>query len=63
MVQSATPQRGRANAETIEETHLAELCHGEAISQAELPGSLELVAVFDEDDRGVPVHLGKGSAA
>ena len=23
---------------------------------------LELVAVFDEDDRRVPVHLGKGSA-
>ena len=69
--------------------------HGEAISQAELAGRLdvtqgaisklehsedvrvstlrqylealgarlELVAVFDDDDRPVPVHLGKDSAA
>ncbi len=68
--------------------------HGEAISQAELAGRLdvtqgaisklehsedvrvstlrqylealgarlELVAVFDEDDRRIPVHLGKGTA-
>ena len=30
----------------------------------EVPGArLELVAVFDDDARRVPVHLGKGSAA
>jgi hypothetical protein len=28
-----------------------------------LGARLELVAVFDEDDRRVPVHLGKDSAA
>ena len=28
-----------------------------------LGARLELVAVFEEDDRRVPVHLGKGSAA
>lgn len=28
-----------------------------------LGARLELVAVFDEDDRRVPVHLGKHSAA
>ena len=82
-------------AETLEEIRLYELRHGEAVSQAELAGRLdvtqgaisklehsedvrvstlrqylealgarlELVAVFDEDERRVPVHLGKGSAA
>jgi DNA-binding XRE family transcriptional regulator len=82
-------------AETLDEMRLYELRHGEAISQAELAGRLdvtqgaisklehsedvrvstlrqylealgarlELVAVFDDDDRRVPVHLGKGSAA
>jgi DNA-binding XRE family transcriptional regulator len=81
--------------ETVEEIRLYELRHGEAISQAELAGRLdvtqgaisklehsddvrvstlrsyleglgarlELVAVFDDDDRRVPVHLGKDSAA
>ena len=80
---------------TIEEIRLYELRHGEAISQVELAGRLdvtqgaisklehsddvrvstlrqylealgarlELVAVFDDDARRVPVHLGKGSAA
>jgi DNA-binding XRE family transcriptional regulator len=84
-----------ARRETLEEIRLFELRHGEAISQAELAGRLdvtqgaisklehsddvrvstlrqyleglgarlELVAVFDEDERRVPVHLGKGSAA
>ena len=84
-----------ARRETPEEIRLFELRHGEAISQAELAGRLdvtqgaisklehsddvrvstlrqyleglgarlELVAVFDEDERRVPVHLGKGSAA
>ena len=82
-------------ADRLEEIRLYELRHGEAISQAELAGRLdvtqgaisklehsddvrvstlrqyleglgarlELVAVFDEDERRVPVHLGKGSAA
>ena len=81
-------------ADTIEEIRLYELRHGEAISQAELAGRLdvtqgaisklehsedvrvstlrqylealgarlELVAVFDDDERRVPVHLGKGTA-
>ena len=81
--------------ETLEEIRLYELRHGEAISQAELAGRLdvtqgaisklehsedvrvstlrqylealgarlELVAVFDDEDRRVPVHLGKDSAA
>jgi len=81
--------------ETLEEIRLYELRHGEAVSQAELAGRLdvtqgaisklensddvrvstlrqylealgarlELVAVFDDDDRRVPVHLGKDSAA
>ena len=80
---------------TLEENRLYELRHGEAISQAELAGRLdvrqraisklersddvrvstlrqylealgarlELVAVFDDEDRRVPVHLGKDSAA
>ena len=82
-------------AETLEEIRLYELRHGEAISQAELAGRLdvtqgaisklehsddvrvstlrqyldalgarlELVAVFDDDDRRVPIHLGRGDAA
>ena len=77
--------------ETLEEIRLHELRHGEAISQAELAGRLnvtqgaisklehsddvrvstlrqyleglgarlELVAVFDSEDRRVPVHLGR----
>jgi hypothetical protein len=81
--------------ETLEEIQLYELRHGEAISQVELAGRLdvtqgaisklehsedvristlrqylealgarlELVAVFDDEDRRVPVHLGKDSAA
>ena len=81
--------------ETLEEFRLSELRHGEAISQVELAGRLdvtqgaisklehsedvrvstlrqylealgarlELVAVFDDDARRVPVHLGKGSGA
>lgn len=80
-------------AETLGEIRLYELRHGEAISQVELAGRLdvtqgaisklehsedvrvstlrqylealgarlELVAVFDDDERRVPVHLGKGS--
>jgi transcriptional regulator with XRE-family HTH domain len=76
-------------AETLEEIRLYELRHGEAVSQAELAGRLdvtqgaisklehsddvrvstlrqylealgarlELVAVFDDDDRRVPIHL------
>jgi DNA-binding XRE family transcriptional regulator len=82
-------------AETFEEIRLYELRHGEAISQAELAGRLdvtqgaisklehsddvrvstlrqyldalgarlELVAVFDDDNRRVPIHLGRDSAA
>ena len=82
-------------AQTLEEMRLFELRHGEAVSQAELAGRLEvtqgaisklehsddvrvstlrqylealgarleLVAVFDDEDRRVPVHLGKDSAA
>ncbi len=82
-------------AETLEEIRLFELRHGEAISQAELAGRLdvtqgaisklehsddvrvstlrqyldalgarlELVAVFDDEDRRVPIHLGRDSAA
>ena len=82
-------------AETLEEIRLYELRHGEAVSQAELAGRLdvtqgaisklehsddvrvstlrqylealgarlELVAVFDDDDRRVPIHLGRDSAA
>ena len=81
--------------ETLEEIRLYELRHGEAISQVELAGRLdvtqgaisklehsedvrvstlrqylealgarlELVAVFDDEDRRVPVHLGKDTAA
>jgi DNA-binding transcriptional regulator YiaG len=82
-------------AETLDEIHLYELRHGEAVSQAELAGRLEvtqgaisklehsedvrvstlrqylealgarleLVDVFDDEGRRVPVHLGKDSAA
>lgn len=78
-------------AETLKEIRLYELRHGEAISQAELAGRLdvtqgaisklehsddvrvstlrqyldalgarlELVAVFDDEDRRVPIHLGR----
>lgn len=81
-------------AETLEEIRLYELRHGQAISQAELAGRLdvtqgaisklehsddvrvstlrqylealgarlELVAVFDDDDRRVPIHLGHDDA-
>lgn len=81
--------------ETLEELRLFELRHGEAVSQAELAGRLEvtqgaisklehsddvristlrqylealgarleLVAVFDDEGRRVPVLLGKDSAA
>ena len=91
----ATERLAALRGETLEGIRLYELRHGEAISQAELAGRLdvtqgsdlqagalrrrarldassvpggvgprlELVAVFDEDDRRVPVHLGKGSAA
>ncbi|MFN6118704.1 MAG: helix-turn-helix domain-containing protein [Actinomycetes bacterium] len=82
-------------AETLEEIRLYELRHGEAISQAELAGRLdvtqgaisklehsddvrvstlrqylealgarlELVAVFDDEDRRVPIHRGRDDAA
>jgi DNA-binding transcriptional regulator YiaG len=82
-------------AETLEVIRLYELRHGEAISQLEFAGRLEvtqgaisklensddvrvatlrqylaalgarleLVAVFDDDERRVPVHLGKDPAA
>lgn len=82
-------------AETLEEIRLYELRRGEAISQAELAGRLdvtqgaisklehsedvrvstlrqylealgarlELVAVFDDEDRRVPIHLGRDDAA
>ena len=45
--------------ETLEEIRLYELGHGEAISQVDLEAlgaRLELVAVFDDDARRVPVH-------
>lgn len=91
------PERLAAlRAETLEEIRLYQLRHGEAISQAELAGRLdvtqgaisklehsddvrvstlrqyldalgarlELVAVFDDDDdRRVPIHLGRDPAA
>jgi transcriptional regulator with XRE-family HTH domain len=79
----------------LEEIRLYELRHGEAISQAELAGRLdvtqgaisklehsddvrvstlrqylealgarlEFVAVFDDEDRRVPIHLGRDDAA
>jgi predicted XRE-type DNA-binding protein len=91
----AAERLARLRAETLDEIRLFELRHGEAISQAELAGRLdvtqgaisklehsedvrvstlrqyleamgarlELVAVFEDDDRRVPVHLGKGNAA
>ena len=91
----ATERLAALRVETLEEIRLYELRHGEAISQVELSGRLdvaqraisilehsedvrvsmlrqylealgarlELVAVFDDDARRVPVHLGKGSAA
>ena len=91
----ATDRLAALRAETLDESHLYELRHAEAVSQAELAGRLEvtqgaisklehsddvrvstlrqylealgarleLVAVFDEDGRRVPVHLGRNSAA
>jgi len=91
----AAERMAALRADTLEEIRLYELRHGEAISQAELAGRLdvtqgaisklehsedvrvstlrqylealgarlELVAVFDDDDRRVPVHLGKGTLA
>jgi DNA-binding XRE family transcriptional regulator len=91
----ATERLAALRVETLEEIRLYELRHGEAISQAELAGRLdvtqgaisklehsddvrvstlrqylealgarlELVAVFDDEDRRVPVHLGRDSAA
>jgi len=91
----ATERMALLRADTLKEIRLYELRHGEAISQAELAGRLdvtqgaisklehsedvrvstlrqylealgarlELVAVFDEDDRRIPVHLGKGTTA
>lgn len=82
-------------ATTLEEIRLYELCHAEALSQAEVAGRLEvtqstvsklehaedvrvstlrdyleaigarleLVAVFDDEARRVPVHLGKEPSA
>ena len=82
-------------ADTLEEIRLYELRHGEAISQAELAGRLdvtqgaisklehsdevrvstqrqylealgarlELVAVFDDENRRVPIPLGRDDAA
>jgi DNA-binding Xre family transcriptional regulator len=87
----ASERLAAKRAGTLAELRLYELRHGEALSQAELAGRLEvtqgaisklenaddirvstlrqylealgarleLVAVFDEDDRRVPVHLGK----
>jgi DNA-binding XRE family transcriptional regulator len=91
----ATERLTDLRSDTLEEIRLFQLRHGEAISQAELAGRLdvtqgaisklehsddvrvstlrqylealgarlELVAVFDDDDRRVPVHLGKDAAA
>ena len=91
----ATERFAELRAETMEEICLYELRHGEAISQVELAGRLdvaqgaisklensedvrvstlrqyleglgarlELVAVFEDEGRRVPVHLGRGSAA
>jgi len=93
--EGAAERLAELRVETLEEIRLYELRHGEAVSQAELAGRLdvtqgaisklensddvrvstlrqylealgarlELVAVFDDDDRRVPVHLGKDSAA
>lgn len=87
----AAEKLAAARRETDEEIRLYQLRHGEAVSQAELAGRLdvtqgaisklehsddvrvstlreylealgarlELVAVFDDEDRRVPVHLGK----
>ena len=87
---AAVERLAGVRAETLEEIRLYELRHGEAISQAELAGRLEvtqgavsmlehsddvrvstlrqyleslgarleLVAVFDDEDRRVPIHLG-----
>ena len=94
LAQSGARERlATKRAETLEEIHLFELRHAQAVSQAELAGRLEvtqgavsklehaedvrvstlreylealgarleLVAVFDDDDRRVPVHLGRDS--
>lgn len=94
LAQSGAPERlATKRAETLEEIHLYELRHAQAVSQAELAGRLEvtqgavsnlehaedvrvstlreylealgarleLVAVFEDDDRRVPVHLGRDS--
>lgn len=96
VAKAGAPDRlAQLRAETLEEIRLYELRHGEAISQAELAGRLdvtqgaisklehsddvrvstlrqylealgarlELVAVFDDDERRVPIHLGRDSAA
>ena len=87
----AAEKLAAARRETDEEIQLYQLRHGEAVSQAELAGRLdvtqgaisklehsddvrvstlreylealgarlELVAVFDDEDRRVPVHLGR----
>ena len=91
----ATERLAGLRAETLEEIRLFELRHGEAISQAELAGRLdvtqgavsklehsddvrvstlrqylealgarlELVAVFDDEGRRVPINLGHDDAA
>jgi len=91
----AAERLAELRAETLEEIHLYELRHAEAVSQVELAGRLEvtqgaisklehsddvristlrqylealgarleLVAVFDDEERRVPVHLGRESAA
>ena len=91
----ASKRLAKLREQTLEEIRLFELRHGEAVSQAELAGRLEvtqgaisklehsddvrvstlrqylealgarleLVAVFDDENRRVPVQLGKDSAA
>lgn len=91
----ASERLAAMRAETLEEIHLYELRHAEAVSQAELAGRLEvtqgavsklehsedvrvstlrqylealgarleLVAVFEDEERRVPIHLGKESVA
>ena len=91
----ATERLAGLREETLEEIRLYELRHGEAISQAELAGRLdvtqgaisklehsddvrvstlrqylealgarlELVAMFGDEDRRVPIHLGRDDAA
>lgn len=91
----ASERLARLREATLDEIRLYELRHGEAVSQVELAGRLdvtqgaisklenaddvrvstlrqylealgarlELVAVFDDEDRRVPINLGKDSAA